>query len=398
MLHYAFECRTLTMDDALVNERYSKAKLCVDRLIESMNRNGITRQLQMYRAFATFDFSPLCNLFDGILVSSREQYILNLLKEVDHLTFDLGKLRDRSAREQQRANSTHAQMARDLQPSSWQRLGERFQKRKDRILGRAAAWESAVAEMKQQVSIARHLDRTLHVLLRNFRVELRDVRSEIDVQCSAIPIVLSRFRNKVIHLADRFGRRLADQYHSRIQGRIQRVTSANSRISSSLVGLQGAMSALLVHLMNGDQASVTDAVDFEQVIRSAIDGARRNAVFSEKDILAAAPDSDVSDQVLTAIETDIARLDGLYGLLLQRAQRRRVRLETELDSLLGRIKKLEARQVRRSVAVARDASEPQDEFDRVTRAIDDSLLELSHQLRAHKDQPSPAEFVDASDV
>jgi ribosome-associated translation inhibitor RaiA len=243
--------------------------------------------------------------------------------------------------------------------------------------------------MTQNVSIARHLDLTLQLLLRELCGELGDICSEVEVQCSMVPIVLTRFRNRIVSAANRFGQVVADQYHRKIQPEIERVTSATAQLSSSRVILQGAMSSLLGHLAKGEQEGVTENVNIEQVIRSVIDQARRNAVFLENENLAVAQDSDVSDQILTAINANVARLDKLYAPILQRAQKRRVRLETELDSLLGKIKRLETQRIQRSVAVLEDAEE-HDDFDRVTLAIDGSLLELSRQIRSHKDRPSPA--------
>jgi len=372
------------MNEEILDERYSKARFCVDKLIQSMNRAGITRQIQMYRASSAFDFGPLCDLFDNILVSNRERYILNLLQEIDHVTFETGKLRDRIFGEKRRFSSWRSELEESSFGKSYEKLSRKVEKRQKRIFDGEAALESVFVDLSRKVGSARHLNRRFHVIFRDFRVELGEVRSELEAQSSVFPIVLNRFRTHIARVSDRFVSEVSDRRRRKIQNRSRDIELRSSEMSKSSDRLRCGIFEVVNHLSGRDQDLSLDSVNFEEMICDAIQRVKSRRLMKERMDLSIREGSTIPDEILATIEVETTSLEARYKPLLHRARCRRAKLETELDSLLSKIKKLEMQQNRREIPSIDEADDSHRDFAEVTREIDESLSQLSHRFGSMK--------------
>ena len=62
-------------EEIALDRRYEEIRGCINRLLNYMNRSGLTKRLRMHRSSQAFDLQPLKAKFDAILTNGREKQI-----------------------------------------------------------------------------------------------------------------------------------------------------------------------------------------------------------------------------------------------------------------------------------------------------------------------------------
>lgn len=77
----------ILINEYIINQRFLNLEKSVNKFVKQLQKNGLAKQLQYYRASNSFDVSQYVDLFDQILTEQREHFLLYLHQEIDHEKF-----------------------------------------------------------------------------------------------------------------------------------------------------------------------------------------------------------------------------------------------------------------------------------------------------------------------
>jgi hypothetical protein len=307
--------------------------------------------------------------------------MLELLKETDHLTFELSKLVEYQAKEHVTDPAAHLEAQNRILKEAYGHIDRKSRRARKRVRSADAQWNSLLSSMSQSVITARHLKRTLHRLCNDLAAEVVEAKSEIETQVALLPGILRRVRNSMRTATNQFRTEIISSTAIGIERDIERKRTDTSKLGIADHQLRGAMSDFLFHLFPKRLPAVVTA----ETIQTLISRTRARAIRKQKAILIYPENEDIAAMITREVESELEKIDIRYSPVLRDANRRRADLKSEIRALSTKIRRAEARRLQEEAVFSELASHG-DDFEVSRRQIDESLsmLQIDSHQRANE--------------
>ncbi|OHS95417.1 hypothetical protein TRFO_10572 [Tritrichomonas foetus] len=191
------------IDESILDERYNLLMKCVDQFIKKMQKNGMAKRLQYYRAFPSFDAGQILDLFDEMLTEQREKYIFNIHQEIDHLDYLINQNKIKyNRREKENLKSTKGIRERNEHTASiYNKFNDRLTALKKEQEISEKLYIKKINETQKCIEEVKNMKKAQRIVIRKTRHHLFEIRDDFSSDVSAYYEIMNayfvRFNNQI---------------------------------------------------------------------------------------------------------------------------------------------------------------------------------------------------------
>ena len=372
----------------ILDARYAQIKRVIRRLLKKLTDDGTVRQIQMYRSSQAFDYGPMMDAFDQMLNNAREKSILETRKDIEHVTFQIKKLRSKLA---ERGDSGRVFGGTNWElRESLERMSTRVQTTEKEMAETEMSRKKSLNHEEHKCSIAAGLAPLSRRVVTNLKFSLRDVRNETEELLGAYKMTFDALKRRFQREYKGLTSQAVYERRQRLARQTEEMRESVAEVRQKREELENTMGSFVKFVSGMDGDGRFDPSDpcelLEKVFASEYERVRFEIEkqvcerwgYQEGERLS------IGGTILATVNARLKALEESQARELELSRRRRNMLQEELSSLLVKIKKLETDSIltdRSDDLELSELDQSRDEFQRRTEMIDDSLRELA---KSHK--------------
>lgn len=378
------------MEPRISYERYRQIKAAIRKILKHMTDNGMIKQFQMYRSSQAFDYQPVMDTFEQMLTKSREQGILQVRQDIERTMFQIRKLRTKLGEkvDEESLASDPVGLANWNLLQSVQRVSTKVQESEKYLTEKELRQQKSLDHENQRCTIANGLMPQTRRVLANVKLGLIDARSEIEEVIESYSMTFETMRRRIKReslglstKATGIRRETLDNKLQELEKQVSDAKQSRKEFEASLLSFFRFLSSKNGDAPNdeypGDQSLMIETLTMQEQDRARLQiekqvcdrwGSPNRQTFS------------TADAILATIHTKLKTLEERQNKTLEENRRRRHILQRELNTLIIKMKSMEAEPIlslRPDASFLSDLDQTREEFQRKTELIDDSLRELA---------------------